>query len=276
MRATLAIARLTCADGLRQPLTWLSAVVAVALLCLCVIFGMFNFQAEDRMRLLITAGVAVNLLAGLFIGVVSGASVVHDELASRTALTLFAKPMSRASFVLGKALGVWAVVAVVSLGLMALHYAALVVVDQYGFDFLEGGGGHSHQGDGHGHGQEHVYKVDWIPWGRMAAAHVLATLNAVVMTAVACSIALRFSLVPTVLTCFALFVLAHLAAGSGHATTGASILPALALFNVDEALQFQDMPLTIGHFILCLTYGGLYAAGSVLLGLAVFNQQDIP
>ena len=40
--ATIAIARLTIANGLRQPITWLSTGVAFALLLLCMLFGCFD------------------------------------------------------------------------------------------------------------------------------------------------------------------------------------------------------------------------------------------
>ena len=78
------------------------------------------------------------------------------------------------------------------------------------------------------------------------------------------------------MACFGLFVVSHVLAGSGYATTFSGILPGLGLFNVDEALQFQDSPLTAGYFMLCLGHATLYAAGSLLVGLGLFQTQDIP
>jgi len=267
--ATIAIARLTIANGLRQPITWLSTGVALALLLLCMVFGMFTFLNQDRMNLLMSAGIAVSILHGLFLGVVAASDSVHDELASRTALTLFAKPMGRGSFLLGKALGVWLVV-VVTCGVIALvHLAIVAVVNRLGFDFYESGGHHH----GHDHGEG---IVEWLPWGRLVLGHVLAVVNAGVMTCVAAALALRLPLVANILCCFGLFVLAHVLAGTGHATTAAGLVPALALFSVDDALHFEDMGLSAGYFLLCLTHALLYACGALAIGLACFKRKDIP
>jgi ABC-type transport system involved in multi-copper enzyme maturation permease subunit len=269
-RATWAIARLTFANGLRQPITWLTTAVALGLLLLCMAFGMFNFITQDRMNLLMSAGIAVCLLNGLFLGVVSASDAVHDELASRTALTLFAKPMGRGSFLVGKALGTWGVVIVSCLVVVALHLAIIAVINRQGFDFYESRGGHHH---GHDHGEG---VVDWLPWARIIAGQAMAIVAAGVMTCVAATLALRLPLVANVLCCFGLFVLAHLLAGTGHATTVAGLIPSLALFNLDDALHFDDMALTPGYFVLCLTYAALYACGALSIGLALFKRQDIP
>ena len=111
MSATLALARLTAVDLLRQPATWLALIIGVALLGLSLIFGMFSFADTDRMRMLCSAGIAVHALVALFVGVVGATIAVHRELADRTALTLLAKPLSRGAFLVGKAGGVLAAVA---------------------------------------------------------------------------------------------------------------------------------------------------------------------
>lgn len=267
--ATFAIARLSIANGLRQPVTWLTTVVALGLLLLCAMFGMFNFASQDRMHLLMTAGLAVNVLTGLFLGVVVASEAVHDELASRTAVTLFAKPTSRASFLVGKTLGVWTVTLVVGTLLALAHCGVIAVIDRYGFDFYV---------DHHGHGpdRDHGSTVDWLPWGRLLAGHALALANTAVMTSLAAALALRLPLIGNVCCCFAVFVGAHVLAGTGHATSAAFVIPALALYNVDDALRFRDAAITPGYFLLCLSYALFYACAALAAGLALFERQDIP
>lgn len=268
--ATLAIARLTVANGLRQPLTWLATALGLVLLGLSVLFGMFTFIDEDRMRLLLTAGVAVVVLNGLFLGVVGASGAVHDELASRTALTLFAKPMGRGGFLFGKALGAWSVAATSCAVLIAAHLALVALVNTYGF---EPGAGHHHH-DGHHH---HVhFEPVWVPWGRLAGAHALALAGTAAMTCLAAALALRLGLVANILVCFAVFVGSHLLTGIGLGVHAAGLVPALALFNIDEALQFPDLRPSLGYFLLCLCYAALYSAGFLLAGLALFKRQDIP
>ena len=65
-------------------------VVGMVLVGLSWVFGMFNSRMIAT--LLITSGVAVVALAGSFWGDVMFAG--HDDESSRTALTLFAKPVS--------------------------------------------------------------------------------------------------------------------------------------------------------------------------------------
>jgi hypothetical protein len=260
--ALLALTRMTVADGLRQPLTWLALTLALVLLGLSYAFGMFNFETQDRVRMLCTAGVAVAVLNGLFLGVVAASTAIHDELASRTALTLFAKPMSRGAFLAGKALGVWLVVATCTAVIVAVHAGLLWFALYAQWEDLSQAHNHSGSND------------LWVPWGRLMAAHALALAHAGLTTCLAAVLALRLPLVANILTCFAAFVLGHLLPGLG--IPGAVVIPALAYFNVDDCLQLVTQPLTAGYVVLTFLYAALCSAGCLLLGLALFARQDIP
>ncbi len=256
--ALIALTRLTVADTVRQPVTWLMTAVSLVLLGLTYLFGEFNFEAQDRMRMIATAGVAVGVINGLFLAVVGASQSVHDELASRTALTLFAKPLSRGSFLSGKALGIWLTVAasgaVVALG----HLLVLWLAWRYGFV------------DEHNHGgnQETV-----VPWGTVLAAHALALAHNAVLTCIAAVLALRLPLTANILVCFAVFVGSHLLAGMG--LMGVVVVPALALYNLDDSIQLADHPLTLSYALTALLYTILLCAGWLLAGLALFKRQDI-
>ncbi|MHC5067364.1 MAG: ABC transporter permease [Planctomycetota bacterium] len=265
----LAITRLTAANYLRQPVLWLGTGIALALLALCLVFGMFNFLNQDRMRLLITAGVAIHTLLGLFLAVIGASQAVHDELASRTALTLFAKPINRHDFLIGKTLGIFTALIPPAVVIASAHLLVIGMVNDYGFDFFTSGGSHA----GHDHGEG---IVEWIPWGRIAGAHALAVIHAGILTSLAASLALRLGLIANIIACFALFVAAHLLAGIGHATNMAALVPSLPLFAIDEALQFPDATIEPSYFLLCLLYALLYAGGAMCIGLALFKRQDIP
>ena len=258
--ATAALARMTFANALRQPMTWLVVGLGLVMVLLSMMFGVFNFLDTDRLRLLCTAGVAVAALHSLFLAVVGASQAVHDELSSRTALTLFAKPMSRHSFIIGKALGIWMNTVVAILVIMGGHYLALWIALENGPDLTDE--------------MNQALSVAWVPWGRIAAGHVLVMAASLVMTALATVLALRFTLVINVLICFAVFVLAHLLGGLGQ--HGAVLVPALQIFNIDDSLQFRDQGLPWAYFALCLVYALLYSSGILSIGLAWFRRQDIP
>lgn len=259
MPALTTIARLTCANGLRRPVTWLAIGLGLLLLLLSLLFGQFNFVPDDRQRLLISAGVAIVLLVGLYLGVSTASEAIHDELASRTALTLFAKPIGRGSFLFGKALGAWTTAAVACLSLAAAHLVLLAAVDQWGF-FLDP--------------QASRPPERPPPYGRLLAAYLLVLAHTGVLTSLAAALAVRLPLVVNLGACFACFVLAHLLAASGW--HGAVIIPALDLLHLDEALQFDDLGLGYPYLVLGLGHATLYSLGSLLIGLSLFQAQDIP
>lgn len=272
MQATLAIARLTAANGLRQPLTWLTVGLGATMLVLSAVFGMFTFLEEDRLRLLMTAGVAATLLIGLFLAVVGASNAVHDELASRTALTLFAKPIGRGHFLLGKVLGCWTVAAVGCLCLALMHLGLVALINSEGFRIVDVEALLSRRQQA----QVSDAAIIQVPWWRLIAAHLLTLGHTWLIACLSATLALRLPLVANVLASFAIFVASNVLAGLGLGHQLGGILPLLALFNIDEALQFSALPLSPAYFLLCLGYALSYGAGLLLLGLAWFGRHDIP
>ncbi len=262
MSATLALARLTAVDLLRQPATWLALLIGAALLGLSLVFGMFSFAEADRMRMLCSAGIAVHALVALFVGVVGATIAVHRELADRTALTLLAKPLSRGSFLIGKALGVLTAVALCGLALALIHIACVHLGSITGFEF-----------DRLGHSHRNPEDIVAIPWLGLLGGHVLAQAQAACLTCLAIVLALRLGLAGNILACFGIWIVAHLLPQMG--LHGAVVLPALDLLAADDAAQVEGgLPLSaVG---IGLIYTCLWCSGMIALGLALFERQDIP
>ncbi len=257
--AILAVARLTAQHTRKQPLTWLVLAVAVVMVLLSYFFGLFSFEVDRRLGLLISAGIAVNLLHTTFLSCYSVSASIHDELSSRTALTLFAKPMSRTAFLLGKILGVLTASAGLSLLITLAHLAVVTVAASKGFDL-----------------QDHN---PWlpetaVPWGALILGHGLAWISAATLTHIAAVCALRLSLTLSLVVTFGAFVLAQLLGGLGLGS--AYVLPNLSLFQIEEALTFSDMPVTPLYFALSLGHAALYSVACLLIGSALFSHQDIP
>ena len=258
--ALLALTRMTVADALRQPVTWLMTGVSLGLLAMSYLFGMFNFETADRLRMLATAGVAVTVINGLFLSVVGVSQSVHDELASRTALTLFAKPLGRGTYLVGKALGAWLTVVASGLVLMAVHAGLLWLGGRSGFE--DPLASHS------------AADAISVPWQPILVAHALGFLHGGVMACVAAVLALRLALVANILACFGIFVTGHLLAGMK--LMGAVVIPALSIFNVDDAIQLMGQSVSWTYVGSAALYSILFAAGCLLVGLSVFQRQDIP
>ena len=254
--AIAALTRLTIANTIRQPVTWLMTVLSLLLIGLSCVFGMFNFGSEDSMRLLSTSGVAIHVLHGLFLSVVLSSAAIHDELSSRTALTLFAKPVSRSGFLIGKLLGVLITVLITSSLIFIAHLTALYFLQDDTPTKVPG------------------YEEEGVLWGRIVLGHLLAACNALIFCSISSVLALRLHLIVNIVLSFGLFLLGHLLGALQW--TGAFIVPALNLFNIDSSLQFAYLDLSAGYVLGSVGYALIFCTGCVCLGLALIKAQDIP
>lgn len=256
MAATGAIASLTFSNHLRQPMTWLVVALGLVLLCFSLFFGVFTWEDDDRIRLLTSTGVASASIMGIFLGIFLVSQAIHDELASRTALTLFAKPISRGSFLIGKTLGAMALVTCALVIFASVHCVLLWYGLSRGFGI-----------------RPEAADVVFFSWGRVFGAHVLALTGALVMTALAAALACRIPLIPNLIICFGIFILAHLIGPMFHA---AALVPPLAIFAVDDTLLLKSMTMTPGFLCTAVGTGVLYAIAVLSLGLVAFERSDIP
>lgn len=253
---TLVIARLTFLSYLRQPMLWLTTIVGLAFLVLSTVFGMFNFFDADRLRLVCTAGVAITTLNGLFLGTVGASSAIGQEFRHRTILVLFAKPISPAGFMAGKALGIWGATLLSLTIIAAAHLVLIAILARHGFP-----------------GSRTFFPPEWVPYHRVATGHLLAALNAGVMTCLAAALAARLGTTTAIVASFAVFIAAHVLAGLGLPST--VFLPAATLFNIDDSIQSQRFPLNLGYFSLCVLHGALYASCSLVFGTILMNRRDL-
>ena len=113
----LSIAANTFTQAIRQPIAAVLIAVTFAVLVASVPLAGWTMDtsgehhASDQ-KMLLDLGVSTLLMGGLLLAAFSASSVLAREIADRTALTVISKPVSRATFVLGKFAGVAAAVAV--------------------------------------------------------------------------------------------------------------------------------------------------------------------
>lgn len=97
------IARNTFREAVRDRVLY-NLVLFVLLITASAIF-LGELTAGQEARTIVNLGLGAMLLFGAFISIFVGVSLVSKEIEKRTVYALFAKPVSRAEFVLGKYLG---------------------------------------------------------------------------------------------------------------------------------------------------------------------------
>ncbi|MEB3187086.1 MAG: ABC transporter permease [bacterium] len=117
LKPLFSIARLSFRAAFGERLLQLAAVFAGVLLLLTLATSQLAPLAERKV--LVDFGLATLHAVGLVIGLFQGAQDLPRELDRRTLYVVLSKPVDRLAIVLGKFLGVWAAVVVMT-GLMAI------------------------------------------------------------------------------------------------------------------------------------------------------------
>jgi ABC-type transport system involved in multi-copper enzyme maturation permease subunit len=103
MWRVFAIARNAFREAVRDRVLY-NLVLFVLLLTACAIFISELSGGEER-RITINLGLSAMLLFGVFISIFVGVGLVYKEIERRTVYAIFAKPVGRGEFLLGKYLG---------------------------------------------------------------------------------------------------------------------------------------------------------------------------
>jgi ABC-type transport system involved in multi-copper enzyme maturation permease subunit len=104
----VAIFKNTFLESIRQPIYLI--LIGIGILALVLNLNLSAFTMDDDNKFLIDMGMATTFLVGLLIAAFTSTSVIAEEIANRTVLTVVAKPVGRPLFILGKYLGVAAAV----------------------------------------------------------------------------------------------------------------------------------------------------------------------
>jgi ABC-type transport system involved in multi-copper enzyme maturation permease subunit len=118
LRKTFLVAVNSFREAVRDNIPYVILLSAVALAAFSVLLG--EWSVFDREFVVKSVTVSIISLSGLFAALFAGVGQVQREMQKRTIYVILAKPVSRAAFLLGKYLGLLALIAlhVVSLSLM--------------------------------------------------------------------------------------------------------------------------------------------------------------
>ena len=114
----------TFRESIRDKILYNIGLLAVALAFFSIVLG--EWSVFDRAYVIKSTTLSVMSLSGLLISIFVGISLVQKEIQRRTVLTLLSKPISRASFIVGKYFGLLAVVLVHLFLLTVIFYVILL------------------------------------------------------------------------------------------------------------------------------------------------------
>jgi len=139
------IARNVFLEVIRDRILYLIAIFALLMVAASFLLPEVAAGAQDKITL--DLGLAGIHLLSVIVAVFVGTGLVNKEIEKRTVLVLIAKPVSRAEFLIGKHLGLSAVLAVLIAALAAIFLAVVAfngiqfplqsVLLSIGFMFLE-------------------------------------------------------------------------------------------------------------------------------------------
>lgn len=124
LRRMLWISRVTFLEAVRQRFFGFLLLLGAAMVLSSVSLRVFDF-GHGELKFIADFGFGGMFFFGSVLAVVMTAQLFFSEIDNKTALTLLAKPLSRAEFLLGKFFGAWAVLGVFVLVLAGLQGVVL-------------------------------------------------------------------------------------------------------------------------------------------------------
>ncbi len=257
MTRTLAILGNTLREALRERLMYNLVVFAVILIGGSLTISQLTMG--EQFRIVANVGTSSTQIFGTLIAVFMGVGLLARELDRRTCYPVLARPVSRAQFIVGKYLGLMAVLAL-NVAVMAAATAAVLLLYTRGLSFLSLA----------------FAGAFWLLYLQFAICAGFAVLFSSFSTA-------------TLATIFTLTLVA-----SGHVFSEVRtfwlraeqvgmkqlvrvldfLLPNMGLLDLKEAFTYGD-PVTPGSVAARSAYGLCYAGLLVALAALVFSRKDL-
>ncbi len=126
MTQMLAIAKNTFREAIRDRILYGFLFFAVLLILFSVVLGQLSFNQQIRCTL--DVGLAGISFFSVLIAIFLGITLLHKEIEKRTIYTVLSKPVSRATYLLGKFFGLAATMAVQIMLMVAVFFAVLLLM----------------------------------------------------------------------------------------------------------------------------------------------------
>ena len=123
MKSVFIISMNTFREIIRDRILYGLVVFAILLISVSMLLGQLSFA--EQVRISMNLGLTAIHLGTVILSVFVGSTLVRKEIDKKTIMTILARPISRGQFILGKALGLSLVNAVVMAGLSIVLAAVL-------------------------------------------------------------------------------------------------------------------------------------------------------
>lgn len=181
-----AIAKTTIGDALRKKILQVFLVVAIALIVLSLSFTQtLEFSSRTGISadfmLLKSFGLGMMALAGIFISLIIGVTLIPQEFERRTIYTILAKPVKRYEFICGKFIGALTTLGITT-GLMGITFILTIVAKAIAAEHLASAPTVSALQTTAVAGAERVQLFDWnVVWGVILVYLQFMMLSSVVL-----------------------------------------------------------------------------------------------
>jgi ABC-type transport system involved in multi-copper enzyme maturation permease subunit len=124
----MAVAWSTLMESLRQKALWVLLLFALVLLGSSIYFTEFTFEKE--FKFMKDVGSAAISLLGLLTALIGAAQLIPAEIERRTIYVTLSKPVRRLEFLLGKYLGLLALITLMVFGMTVIFFGVLLFQEQ--------------------------------------------------------------------------------------------------------------------------------------------------
>lgn len=273
LRRTLWISRVTFLEAVRQRFFAFLLVLGAAMVLSSVSLRVFDF-GHGELKFIADFGFGGMFFFGSVLAVVMTAQLFFSEIDNKTALTLLAKPLSRAEFLLGKFFGAWAVLGVFVVVLAGLQGLVLWAREQELIALAEHSGRVPATFSVVGLGQ--LVLMQWLRLGVVIA--IVLAISALARTFLFAVVVGSLAVVAGQLQWIAQDAFlrpSDSAAYSAFLWVSTRLIPNLQQFNLADALVLGSAAVEEGALIAVGFSGLAYLAAYLTLGALIFRRREI-
>lgn len=264
------IARATTKEAIRQPVFLLCLALAIVIVVMNTFLPFYSLGEDVKM--LKDCSLATILISGVLIAVWTASTSIADEIEGKTAMTLLSKPINRRQFVVGKYLGIlqavlWFMLPLAIVLLACVYYKIPYDARESSKDAPD-------------------IALRWAEVTQVIPGLLLLYMEVAVLAGISVAISTRLPMIVNLTTCFAIFVVGHLAGVLVTMSENrlefvrfmsrliATVLPSLEAFNVSAAVATGSF-VPVNYLGPAAIYCACYCSATVLFALILFEDRDL-